>query len=457
MLELIRKIKVSIDTLINKGQKRSVRAKKHIIASFLIKGVSILIGFLMVPLTIGYVQKEQYGIWLTLSSVVAWFSFFDIGLGHGLRNKLAEALAQGKKDLAKTYVSTAYAILAAIFISILGIFFVVQPLLNWQVILNTTAVDASELRLVAIALFSFFCINFVLKLIYSIFLADQRPANQGFINLISNFIALLIIFVLTKTTQGSLFYLALTIGLAPMVILIAVSLFMFNRDYKEIAPSFRFIQVSEFKELIGLGFRFFIIQISSLIIFSTDNIIIAQILGPSEVPAYAVAHKYFGLITAVFSIISVPFWSAYTEAYVKKDLKWIYSTNRKLIRIWGALVIVSLFMLSISTYFYRFWVPEIEVPFLLSVIMCLYVNTLAWGNIFVVFVNGVGKIQLQLIAGVISTLINIPLSYYFAYKLGLGSAGVILASIVCIAYGPIVAPRKLKKILRGTATGIWNK
>ncbi len=457
MFEAIQNLTKAIFDQINRGQQRSIKAKKHIIASFLIKGLSILTGFILVPLTIGYVNKEQYGIWLTLSSVVGWFSFFDIGLGHGLRNKLAVALAKGEIDKARTYVSSTYAILGFIFTGILLLFFIVQPWLDWQTILNTDAINTDELRLVAIVTFSFFCINFIFKLIYSIFLADQRPANQGFFNLLGNLISLLVIFILTKTTQGSLYYLALTLGLSPMIILLVVSIYMFQGRYRFIAPSFRYVKIDQFKELWGLGIRFFLIQISSIVIFSTDNMIIAQLFGPAEVPAYAIAHKYFGLVTAVFSIVSVPFWSAYTEAYVKKDLAWIYSTNNKLIKVWGTLVLVSILMLFVSTHFYQFWVPEIKVPFLLSVMMCIYVNILAWGNIFVVFINGVGKIKLQLVAGIVSTLINIPLSYFFAQTLGLGVAGVIIATIICVAYGPVLAPIQFKRIIKGTATGIWNR
>ena len=446
-----------ISKRLNKGQKRSVKAKKNILASFFIKGTSILIGFYMVPLTIGYVDKEQYGVWLTLSSVVGWFSFFDIGLGNGLRNKLAVALANNEIEKAKSYVSSTYAILGMIIMGILVLFFVIQPYLDWQAILNTTEVSGSELRLVAIATFSFFCINFILKLIYSIFLAYQRPAYQGFFNLLSNVLSLLIVFTLTKTTEGSLFYLALALGVSPVVILLLVSLFMFFGGYRSISPSINYVKKEQFKELWGLGGKFFIVQISAIIIFSTDNVIITQLLGPSEVPAYAIAHKYFGLISAVFAIISSPFWSAYTEAYSKNDIQWIMSTNKKLIKVWMGLFAFSIVMLLGSTYFYHFWVPGIEVPFLLSVIMCVYVNILAWGNIFVVFINGVGKIKLQLIVGIISMLVNVPLSYYFAKTLGLGSAGVILASIISVAYGPILAPIQFKKILNGTATGIWNK
>lgn len=411
----------------------------------------------MVPLTIGYVQTEQYGIWLTLSSVVGWFAFFDVGLGHGLRNKLAEALSRSDLDKAKVYVSSTYAILGLILAGILVLFFIIQPVLNWQIILNTTSVDADELRLVAVATFTFFCISFLLKLIYSIFLADQRPANPDFFNLLSNLVALIVIIILTRTTHGSLFYLALTIGLSPVIILAFVSFYMFRGTYRSIAPSIRYVKIAQFKELWGLGLRFFLIQISAIVIFSTDNIIIAQLLGPAEVPAYTIAHKYFGLITVVFSIISVPFWSAYTEAYTKGDTEWILSTNGSLIKVWGALAIVSIMLLAISPYFYHFWVPEIDVPYFLSIMMCVYVIVLAWGNIFVVFINGVGKIQLQLVLGIVGTIVNIPLSYFFAHTLGLGAAGVIMASTVCIVYGPILAPIQFRKIVRGTASGIWDR
>lgn len=454
--KIIEKVKETIGGVINRGQKRSVKAKKNILASFFIKGLSILSGFVMVPLTVGYVSKEQYGIWLTLSSVVGWFSFFDVGLGNGLRNKLAVAFAEGELGKAKAYVSSTYAILGLLIGIILFLFFLIQPLLDWQIILNTTTISVDELRLVAVSTFSFFCLNFVLKLIYSIFKADQRPAYQGFFNLLSNVLSLIIIFTLTQTTSGSLLYLSLALGVAPLFVLLLASLFLFNGRYSSIAPSYHAVSKTHFKELFGLGFRFFVVQVSSIIIFSTDNMIIAQAMGPAEVPAYAVAYKYFGLITAVFTIVSTPFWSAYTEAYSNNDIKWINSTNKKLKKVWVGLFFLSLLMLFLSSWFYKFWVPEIEVPFFLSVMMCAYVNILGWGNIFVVFINGVGKIQLQLILGVIATVVNIPLSYFFAKTLGWGAAGVLVATIICIAYGPLLAPIQFKKIISGNAKGIWN-
>jgi O-antigen/teichoic acid export membrane protein len=95
-----------VRSLITEGDQRSVKAKKNILASFLVKGFNIAVGFLLVPLTIDYIDKSLYGIWLTLSSIVTWFRFFDVGLGNGLKNKFAEALAKGDRHLARVYVST---------------------------------------------------------------------------------------------------------------------------------------------------------------------------------------------------------------------------------------------------------------------------------------------------------------------------------------------------------------
>ncbi len=109
------------------GHERTVRINKHVIATFMLKGVSIIVSLLLVPLTIHYINPTQYGIWVTLSSVISWIAFFDVGLGNGLRNKLAEALAVGDEQLARKYISTTYAVLAMIMSGIYLLFLLSIP------------------------------------------------------------------------------------------------------------------------------------------------------------------------------------------------------------------------------------------------------------------------------------------------------------------------------------------
>ncbi len=457
MKALIAKYYMLAVAFVSKGHPRSLKIKKHILASFGIKGMSILIGFLLVPLTLDYLSEEVYGIWLTLASIITWFHLFDIGLGYGLRNKLAEALADNDRLKARSLVSSTYFLIILISAILLILFLVINPFINWALILNIDPNRINNLGLVALVTFSFFCITFVLKLIHSIFLADQRPAYVGFFDLIANVLSLAIILILVRYTEGNLLFLAVAMGITPVLVLFFCSFYFFSRQYGDIAPSLHFVNRKHFGILSSLGFKFFLVGITGLVIFSTDSLIITQIFGPGEVPAYHVAFKYFGLITSVFTIVGMPFWSAYTDAHTRGDQTWILSTNKKLKQLWVGLFFVALLMLGLAGWFYHIWVPDITVPFLLSACMCLYVLALAWGNIFVMYVNGVGKVKLQVWVSVIGAIINIPLSILFGKYFQMGTAGIILASTICIAYGPLLAPIQFNKLVTNKATGIWNQ
>lgn len=65
---------------------------------------SIVISLMVVPVTINYINAEQYGIWLTLSSIIAWLSYFNFGMASGFRNRFAEAVAKEDYTLARKYV-----------------------------------------------------------------------------------------------------------------------------------------------------------------------------------------------------------------------------------------------------------------------------------------------------------------------------------------------------------------
>ena len=100
---------------LQKGSDRSVNIKKNVAGSLCLKVINIFISLQVVPLTIHYVNPSKYGVWLTLSSIIAWISYFDFGFAHGFRNRFAEAIAKGEFLLARKYVSTTYAVLFILF------------------------------------------------------------------------------------------------------------------------------------------------------------------------------------------------------------------------------------------------------------------------------------------------------------------------------------------------------
>ncbi len=445
-----------IRSLLNKGHARSVNAKKNILASFMIKGGSIAVSLVSVPLTLHYVNPERYGIWLTLSSMVSWLGFFDIGLGNGLRNKFAEAKARGDDEQAKIYVSTTYAILIVIISFVLLLFFCINPFLDWSKIVNASSGMAGELSMLAVIIFLFFCMQFVLQLITTILNADQKPAKASFFNFLGSLIALITIFILTKTTKGNLIYLGLSFTLAQLAVLVGSTLWFYTHDYKAYAPSFKFIDFKYARNLMGLGIKFFIIQISFIVLYETSIILIAQLVGSSAVTTYNIAFKYFSVIPMVFGIIMTPFWSAYTEAYVKNDFEWIRKSIKNLMLIWFLFAIGSLIMLFFADKIYMLWVgAQIQVPFVLSVVISLYITINAWNMIFSVFLNGVGKIKLQLYFGIFGALINIPMAIFLGKQYGV--TGVVLSTCILGLMNAVWSPLQYFKIITGKAKGIWAK
>jgi O-antigen/teichoic acid export membrane protein len=158
----------------------------------------------------------------------------------------------------------------------------------------------------------------------------------------------------------------------------------------------------------------------------------------------------------LLSIVMLPLWSAFTEAWVKKDMEWINGTIRKLQVWWIVMTVGTAIMFVCSGFFYRIWVgSEIKIPFAMSLVMAVYIIINAWNGIYSQFLNGVGKVRLQLLIAVIGSALNIPLAIFLAKNTGI--YGVILATTIISVVSAIIAPIQCKKIIDNEASGIWAK
>lgn len=451
----IKKYKAKIVRLIAKGSDRSRTAKKNIIISFLLKGISIFISLIYVPLLINYLGVEEYGVWLTISSIIGWFSFFDIGLGNGLRNKLTEAFAKNNNILAKEYISTTYAIVSIVFGATLILFYFVNPFLNWVKILNTSTVDKDKLTLLAQIIFTFFSLRFIFQLIGNIYQAKQLPAINDAIGPIGNIICLVVIYILIKTTNGSLIMLGFVLSSVPVLILIIMTLIAFNVFFKDLRPSIKSINFRHSKYLLSLGFKFFIIQVAALVLFSTSNIIISQILSPAEVTQYNIAYKYFSITFMVITIILSPIWSAVTDAYTREDYNWLRSTLNKLNKIGILFLLVAIIQYILSDFFYKIWVGStISIPVELSLALLFDTAWTCFSAPYNNYINGFGKLKLGLYIVTFRLITFIPLAIYLTQSIGI--SGIVWASLIGKLF-TVFNIIQVNKIINKKAYGIWNK
>ena len=115
-------------------------------------------------------------------------------------------------------------------------------------------------------------------------------------------------------------------------------------------------------------------------------------------------------------------------------------------------------MLIFSNSFYLFWIGDaIYIPFQLSALMAIYAILMNWSSIFTNYINGVGKLRLQIYEAIFAMIINIPISIFFAVNLGMGSGGVITGTIISLIAGTFLTPIQTFKLISGKAKGIWNK
>jgi O-antigen/teichoic acid export membrane protein len=438
------------------GHARTAKANKNIIYSFLIKGLSIACQFALVPLTLHYLDKERYGIWLTMASIVGWFSFFDVGIGNGLRNKLSEALAKGDTELAKVYVSTSYACVGGIFLSLMVLFWIASPFLNWASILNTSPGLAGELQRMMLVVFSFFCLQFILNLIGNILFAHQEPALTNLINPLGNILSLVIIYILTLTTPSSLFWVSVVFSASPVLVLLIFNLLFLGGKFRAIAPGFRYIRFRHSRELFGLGLQFFIIQVAFIVMYSSANIVLIKLYNGAEVTVYNIAYKYFTIALMVNGIITATYWSAFTDAYVRQEWTWIRRTIRRMEKVTYLLMGMVVLSTLLATKMIGLWLHNsIQVPLSMQIIMCVYTLISLIAAPQHIFLNGTGKVRLQLYTAIYTIIMTIPLALLFCRTLHLGPEGVILAMICTSLPVTILYRIQYNKIMSGKATGVW--
>lgn len=401
-------------------------------------------------------EEDAYAIWLTLSSIISWVIMFDIGIGNGLRNKLAETLAQNDIHEGKEYVSTAYISILVIGILAIVIFVVASNFISWQKILNASFLSEKELGVLATIVFISFTLQFQLGLLNSVLLALQLSSMTSVISCSGQIISYIAVLIMVKLYHiNDILPLATVISIVPVVTYLIASLIVFGGKYNFLRPSISSFSKHKIKDILSLGLKFFWLQIVTIILFQTNNFIINYFIDANAVVTYNIVYKYFYTLVSIYILICIPFWSASTNAYHNGDLLWIKRVHKKLNIIAMLFTLVGIVMFGFSSLIYKFWVGE-DCPLIhwtTSVLMLIYSISMIFYSCNGYIINGIGKLYLQTIITTILAIFYIPLSVFLGKEFGLN--GVLIALTVNGIVNAIWSKVQLSKIINSTATGYW--
>jgi O-antigen/teichoic acid export membrane protein len=437
--------------------KRSSLLQKNILASFLIKGWSALVVLLLVPATLNCLGEYKNGIWLTISSLLLWIDNMDIGLGNGLRNKIAEYMAHDEFERTRSLISSTFAMLTCIIIPVLLILLLLIALTDPYWIFNASPSKVDHLDQVLMATVTLVCTSFIFKLIGNFYMGMQLPAVSNLLIALGQTLALIGTYIVLWSGSHSLMLIALVNTVSPLIIYLLAFPYTFLYKYPHLCPSLKLIKLKEAKAVIHMGVQFFIMQISSVVLFMTSNILISNLFSPTMVTPYQITYRYFSILLVIFTVICMPFWNATTDAYQKNDIAWIRNATKKLRLMTVGILICLIVMIALSDIVYAIWIDQQTVIDLkMSIMMAAYIFILIYSMRYSYFINGIGKLRLQLIFTTAAAVLFIPLAYLTTQWTHSIIWFMIVMCLVNIP-GLIVNRIQFHKLINGKANGIWMK
>lgn len=344
-------------------RRRAVAIFQGFVSALAHRGLGVAIGLISVPLTIGYLGAERYGVWALVGSTLAWLRLADVGIGFGLNNAIAGAFGMDRHDLVRQHVSTGLALLGAIALAVGAIVALAWPWIDWNALFNVkTELAKAEVGPAMAVAIGIFLIGFPISIIAKVFIATQDGKLQNYWAAAASVSTLIGLLVVTHT-QGGLVWLVIAISGTSLFVDAMSGVWLFVRHKPHFAPRIASIKRESVAVVMNVGMQFFLIQIMALVVFETGNFVVAHYLGADQVPAYNLTYKLFGYTSLVQSILFGYLWVAYSEAIARGDVEWVRKTFRQnqwmSMGLAAAMVVVLIF---IARPFIRVWAGDVAVP-----------------------------------------------------------------------------------------------
>jgi O-antigen/teichoic acid export membrane protein len=134
-------------------------------------------------------------------------------------------------------------------------------------------------------------------------------------------------------------------------------------------------------------------------IYGSDNLIIAQFLGPEAVTQYAVPYQLFSLVFVISNMYIGPLWPAYAEALTRGDINWVKNTfSRSLKLIMLSTGIISIVFIIFGNQILYLWVGSAISPsFLLNLGLGIWMIVFSIGAAMSQLLNAANIFRFQII------------------------------------------------------------
>lgn len=414
MKSFLKKIRIDFEKKFSSKENRSLFY--NIAGTIGIKGLAMCLTLFTMPSYIKYFQDNAVlGIWFSMVSVLNWILTFDLGIGNGLRNQLVPYLNRNDKKEVKYLISSSYFFLGIISMIMLFIGTLLISKIDLNTLLNISdkVIGAKILSISVLIVFAGVIFRFFLQIIVSIFYAMQQTVIPNILTLISSILVLVFVNIYKQgSVENKLVALSLAQSITLCLPLLIATVVIFRTRLKEEKPSFKAIDWNRGKKVVSLGGKFFLIQICLMIISSTNDILISNLTLPEATVEFQAYNRIFYTIITLFSLLTQPMWSAFSQANATRNYVWIRKIYNKFNTLAFFGTILGFGIALIFKFIVRLWLGENSVPIHLS--YALWFAVLISVNLFInastCVANGLNELRCQMIGTVIGAILKVPLS-----------------------------------------------
>lgn len=416
-------------TAAGRSSERYRRASLSAVATASAKGISLVTTAISVPLTLGYLGAERFGVWMTLSALIALLGFSDLGLGNSLLNSVAYAAGRDDRSAMRGYVTNGMLMLTAIAVGLGSIFLIGFEFIPWSQIFGVTSdIAAEEAGPAAAVLILCFLIGLPASALPQVRLGLQ----QGYVNSLfiggGNVLGLILVLVAIQMQLG-LPWLVLAMAGGPLVATVLNGIMLLVR-MPWLRPRLSDIDFARSRSLFRVGLLFLMLQLAFAVAFTSDSVILALTLGPAAVAEYTVVMKFFMIPSLLTSFALAPLWPAYREALSRGESVWVRRTFGRSLRLSISVAgLMSAALVIVGVPVIYLWVGDaVEPGFALIFAVGVWTTLTAVGTSVAMLLNGAQIMRFQLLTGGGMAIANVLISILLVQRIGV--AGVVWGSII---------------------------
>ena len=390
------------------GQERYRKALLTSLMNVFSQVVQLATGLISIPLTLNYVGVERFGIWMTLSTALAFITFSDFGVGIGLQDRMSKFIGAGNYDLAQKAFFSSFLFIFILCISLIVASHALVSRIDLATFLSLKSKEAiAEIIPTTEMVIFVLGLGLLAGLVQRAFNALQEGFWVAAIQVIARVCSLILLFVVVHLEMGLPALVFVVGGLfSTALLLIGLPVLLMRHKWILLAVGgwTKVLDLSCLKDILKIGTLGLGASIAIYFVNNSIPFLIANKYGVENVADYAVLLKLVSIPGLFLTYLLLPLWPAITEAKVKNDNAWIkkiYERCRILVLVL-AVTCTAVFLLFGREIIVLWTHNEAVVPsFGLLLASVVFMVLGFWNSLTSVILNGLSMYKGQATYGII--------------------------------------------------------